>query len=96
MTARTARWAGLALAATTALALGVTGALPASAAPPAAPAPAAPAAPTPAAGAPAAAPAPLTNLAHLDFLLDQATPAPEEGHTSYRLDSEPTLTLPWT
>ena len=96
MTARTARWAGLALAATTALALGVTGALPASAAPPAAPAPAAPAAPAPAAGAPAAAPAPLTNLAHLDFLLDQATPAPEEGHTSYRLDSEPALTLPWT
>jgi len=93
MTARTARWAGLALAATTAIALGVTGALPASAAPPSAPArpgTAAPAAPV------AAAPAPLTNLAHLDFLLDETTPAAEEGHTSYRLDSEPTLTLPWT
>ena len=93
MTARTARWAGLALAATTAIALGVTGALPASAAPPSAPArpgTAAPAAPV------AAAPAPLTNLAHHDFLLDETTPAAEEGHTSYRLDSEPTLTLPWT
>ncbi|ROS59117.1 hypothetical protein EDF38_1957 [Frigoribacterium sp. PhB160] len=90
MTARTARWAGLALAATTAIALGVTGALPASAAPPSAPARPGTAAPV------AAAAAPLTNLAHLDFLLDETTPAAEEGHTSYRLDSEPTLTLPWT
>ncbi|TDN87544.1 hypothetical protein [Microbacterium sp. BK668] len=41
--------------------------------------------------------APLTNLAHLDFLLDQATPpADVEGHTTYRLAEEPTLTLPWT
>lgn len=39
----------------------------------------------------------LTNLAHLDFLLDQATPPAEvEGHTTYRLAEEPTLTLPWT
>ncbi len=96
MTARTSRWAGLALAATTAIALGVTGALPASAAPPAAPAAPAPAAPSAAAPTAAAAQAPLTNLAHLDFLLDQTTPAAEEGHTSYRLESEPTLTLPWT
>ena len=48
--------------------------------------------------APAAvAAAPLTNLAHLDFLLDEATPpADVEGHTTYRLADEPTLILPWT
>lgn len=41
--------------------------------------------------------APLTNLAHLDFLLDEATPpADVAGHTTYRLDEEPTLVLPWT
>ena len=45
----------------------------------------------------AAATAPLTNLAHLDFLLDEATPpADVAGHTTYRLDEEPTLVLPWT
>jgi hypothetical protein len=39
----------------------------------------------------------LTNLDHLDFLLDQATPpADVEAHTTYRLAEEPTLTLPWT
>ncbi|MGH8774938.1 MAG: hypothetical protein ACRDWI_07115 [Jiangellaceae bacterium] len=41
-------------------------------------------------------PAPLTNIAHLDFLLDQATPPEQAGHTTYRLDDEPALTLPWT
>ena len=48
--------------------------------------------------APAAvAAAPLTNLAHLDFLLDEATPpADVAGHTTYRLAEEPTLILPWT
>lgn len=41
--------------------------------------------------------APLTNLAHLDFLLDEATPPAEvAGHTTYRLAEEPTLILPWT
>ncbi|MGC5222425.1 hypothetical protein ACPW96_07445 [Micromonospora sp. DT81.3] len=41
--------------------------------------------------------APLTNLSHLDFLLDEATPpADVEGHTTYRLAEEPTLVLPWT
>lgn len=41
--------------------------------------------------------APLTNLAHLDFLLDEATPSAEvAGHTTYRLTEEPTLVLPWT
>lgn len=43
-----------------------------------------------------AAPAPLTNLAHLDFLLDTASPAAVEGHTTYRLAEEPDLVLPWT
>jgi hypothetical protein len=38
----------------------------------------------------------LTNLAHLDFLLDETTAAPVEGHTTYRLAEEPTLVLPWT
>lgn len=46
---------------------------------------------------PAAASAPLTNLAHLDFLLDEATPPAEvPGHTTYRLDAEPSLVMPWT
>ena len=41
--------------------------------------------------------APLTNLAHLDFLLDDVTPAPGvAGHTTYRLAEEPTLVAPWT
>lgn len=41
--------------------------------------------------------APLTNLAHLDFLLDEATPPTGvAGHTTYRLAEEPTLTMPWT
>ena len=45
----------------------------------------------------AAAVAPLTNLAHLDFLLDEATPPTQvDGHTTYRLEEEPTLILPWT
>ena len=40
----------------------------------------------------AIAAAPLTNLAHLDFLLDEATPpADVAGHTTYRLAEEPTL-----
>ena len=45
---------------------------------------------------PSADTAPLTNLGHLDFLLDQATPPDQPGHTTYRLDTEPVLTLPWT
>lgn len=43
----------------------------------------------------AAAPARLTNLAHLDFLLDTTTPPATAGHTTYALDSQPTLTMPW-
>jgi len=39
---------------------------------------------------------PLTNLAHLDFLLDTAEPGEVDGHTTYNLASEPELTMPWT
>ena len=61
--------------------------------------------PIAATAAPASAPAsnattlaaPLTNLAHLDFLLDEATPpAGVADHTTYRLAEEPALVLPWT
>jgi len=46
-------------------------------------------------GAPASAA--LTNLAHLDFLLDDVTPAADvPGHSTYRQGEEPTLTAPWT
>lgn len=49
------------------------------------------------AAAPAsAAPEPLTNLAHLDFLLDDVAPAATEEHTTYRLAEEPSLVMPWT
>ena len=40
--------------------------------------------------------APLTNLAHLDFLLDTASPGVIDGHDSYRLAESPQLTFPWT
>ena len=54
--------------------------------------------PVPAAAAPAApaAVAPLSNLAHLDFLLDDVSPQAVEGHTTYRLAAEPELQVPWT
>lgn len=45
---------------------------------------------------PAQAAEPLANTAHLDFLLDTATPVPEPGHTTYRLAEEPELVMPWT
>lgn len=66
--------------------LGLASAGPALAAPVAAPAAGHPTTP---------AVAPLTNLAHLDFLLDTATPPATAGHTTYALDSQPALTLPW-
>ncbi|WP_213815356.1 hypothetical protein [Glaciihabitans sp. dw_435] len=44
----------------------------------------------------AAASARLTNLAHLDFLLDTATPAALPDHTTYKLDTAPAITMPWT
>ncbi|WP_345751304.1 hypothetical protein [Microbacterium rhizophilus] len=40
--------------------------------------------------------APLTNLAHLDFLLDEVRPPGEDGHTTYRFAGEPAFVLPWT
>jgi hypothetical protein len=43
-----------------------------------------------------AAPRPLTNVAHLDFLLDEVAPAATAEHTTYRLAEEPALVMPWT
>ncbi|MDQ3788804.1 MAG: hypothetical protein M3422_16375, partial [Actinomycetota bacterium] len=43
-----------------------------------------------------AAPARLTNLAHLDFLGDTVTPPAQPGHTTYRLDAEPSIGVLWT
>lgn len=42
------------------------------------------------------APAPLTNLSHLDFLGDAVTPPSQAGHTTYRLANEPSLRVLWT
>ena len=54
----------------------------------------------PAAAASAAPPrgpasAPLTNLAHLNFLTAAVTPPPQPGHTTYRLGSEPSVGVLW-
>ena len=38
----------------------------------------------------------LTNLAHLDFLLDDVPLSAVGGHTTYGLDTDPTVRLPWT
>ncbi|GAA4150359.1 hypothetical protein [Leifsonia shinshuensis] len=73
------------LAAATGAALAAAVLVPALAAPAdAAPAPAAPAAPT------------LTNLAHLNFLLDDVPLLPGvAGHSTYRQSQEPTARAPW-
>ncbi|WP_285117372.1 hypothetical protein [Leifsonia sp. fls2-241-R2A-40a] len=85
-------WAALALALGAALAVTATG-LPAQAAEAAARTGTAPAA-----GA-AATPSPqpkLTNLAHLDFLLDDDPLLPGvAGHTTYRVAEEPVARAPW-
>ncbi len=39
---------------------------------------------------------PLTNLAHLNFLGDTVAPPDQEGHTTYRLDEEPSVGVLWT
>ena len=39
--------------------------------------------------------APLTNLAHLDFLTTTVTPPPQPGHTTYQLGSEPAVGVLW-
>jgi len=85
--AASVRWAATFTVAALTVGLAVTAA-------PASAAPAASGLPT-ASGLPAA-PARLTNLAHLDFLLDTASPPAVDGHTTYRLAEEPALTLPWT
>ncbi|MFU8946670.1 hypothetical protein ACLRGF_08025 [Mycetocola zhadangensis] len=47
--------------------------------------------------APAVAePAPLSNLSHLDFLLDDVAPAATAEHDTWRLAEEPQLVMPWT
>ena len=43
-----------------------------------------------------AAPPALTNLAHLDILLDTVAPVAVEGHTTYNLAAAGELTMPWT
>lgn len=45
---------------------------------------------------PAADTAPLTNLAHLDFLMDTVPLAAVAGHTTYQLDTSPSAQAPWT
>ncbi len=45
---------------------------------------------------PAMAAAPLTNLAHLDWLGDRVAPPTQAGHTTYRIDSEPQIGVLWT
>lgn len=41
------------------------------------------------------APGQLTNLDHLDFLYDSVTPPAQEGHTTYRLQEEPSFGVVW-
>jgi hypothetical protein len=40
-------------------------------------------------------PAVLTNLNHLDFLTDTVRPPTQAGHTTYRLDDEPSIGVLW-
>ncbi|MCY0905847.1 hypothetical protein [Arthrobacter sp. H14-L1] len=39
---------------------------------------------------------PLTNLAHLNFLLDAVSLKPVSGHTTYQLEQQPSAQAPWT
>ena len=50
---------------------------------------------TSAASTPAREPGALTNLTHLDFLTATVTPASQAGHTTYRLDREPSVGVLW-
>ena len=43
----------------------------------------------------APASAPLTNLAHLDFLTTEVTPPPQPGHTTYQLAGQPSVGVLW-
>lgn len=49
-----------------------------------------------ASGPASAAPPALTNLDHLNFLLDTVSPDAIEGHSTYRLEESPDLVVPWT
>ncbi len=40
--------------------------------------------------------APLTNLAHLDWLGTAVTPPAQTGHTTYRMDLQPSINVLWT
>ena len=55
----------------------------------------APAAASAVATRPQVASAPLTNLAHLDFLTTTVTPPTQPGHTTYQLGSEPSVGVLW-
>ncbi len=50
----------------------------------------------PSASAGPAAAEPLTNLAHLDWLGARITPPAQAGHTTYRLDQQPSIGVLWT
>jgi hypothetical protein len=54
------------------------------------------AAPAQAAPTVATTAAPLTNLAHLDWLRDTVSPAGQANHTTYRLDRDPAIGVLWT
>ena len=49
----------------------------------------------PATGAAPSSNAPLTNLSHLNFLLDSVPLLPAAGHTTYRIAAMPTAQAPW-
>ena len=70
-----------------AVSLLLTGAGAASAAPPS---------PSPSAPSTVGTQAPLTNLSHLNFLLDSVPLRAVDGHTTYQLDERPTAQAPWT
>jgi hypothetical protein len=50
---------------------------------------------TPAARGVLSATAPLTNVSHLNWLLDSVPLLPVDGHTTYRIDKMPTAKAPW-
>lgn len=52
--------------------------------------------PTPTAAEAVASPAPLTNLEHLDWLRVEVAPPDQPGHTTYQLDSDPSVGVLWT
>lgn len=79
-------------------ALALVGAGPAAALPPSSPSAAVPPSVVSLAGhtVPAADRAPLSNLDHLDFLLDDVPLKRVRGHTTYRVGAVPSVQAPWT